>query len=271
MIKTLLLATDGSAQSLAATEYALLLAKAYGGRIKALSVLPHSQHVLQSSFSVNPLRFAEQESRADDEVSVRQVLEAVKRRALEEAVACTLQLAHGTPADCIVLEEERAELVVMGHRGHDRDGCAEFLGSTAEAVLGAASKPLLLCPGRYAPITRVLACFDGSVHALRALHLAANLVGKLGVSLDVIAVHRRPAVAEALLEEAREYLGGEVAFEGHIRQGHAAAEILAQAEESGDNLIAMGTYGHSTVRYTLIGSTTEAVMREITVPLLITR
>jgi nucleotide-binding universal stress UspA family protein len=97
-----------------------------------------------------------------------------------------------------------------------------------------------------------------------------------------------PAAAEGLVvsddidarrREAEEYLapiaamlrsqGVDAAWA--IRHGRAADEILAAADESGTDLIAMATHGRSGIGRLLFGSVAEAVLRRAAVPVFMIR
>ena len=55
-----------------------------------------------------------------------------------------------------------------------------------------------------------------------------------------------------------------------VRTGKPAVEILQQARQGKNDLIVMSSRGHSGVRKMFFGSTTERVLRETPVPVLVT-
>jgi nucleotide-binding universal stress UspA family protein len=57
----------------------------------------------------------------------------------------------------------------------------------------------------------------------------------------------------------------------HLRDGRAAEEIVAVAEEIGAGLIVMGSRGHGRLRRALMGSVSEAVVRHAHCPVTIVR
>jgi nucleotide-binding universal stress UspA family protein len=56
-----------------------------------------------------------------------------------------------------------------------------------------------------------------------------------------------------------------------VRHGRAADEILAAADESGADLIAMATHGRTGIGRLLFGSVAEAVLRRAPVPVFMIR
>ncbi len=55
------------------------------------------------------------------------------------------------------------------------------------------------------------------------------------------------------------------------RHADAGAEILAECEEFGADLLVMGAYGHSRLREYVFGGTTETILNSATIPVLLSR
>jgi nucleotide-binding universal stress UspA family protein len=139
-------------------------------------------------------------------------------------------------------------------------------------------RPSVLCP------------IDFSVGSRGALRYAAVIAGYLGARLTVLAIDD-PLLIEAAefaespaslrqqtLQEMRKF--GAAAFGGtqlsgadvqlEITTGKPASEILRHARDSRCDLIVMGSHGATGFRKLFFGSTTERVLRETPVPVLIT-
>jgi nucleotide-binding universal stress UspA family protein len=56
-----------------------------------------------------------------------------------------------------------------------------------------------------------------------------------------------------------------------LREGFPPAAILEQVRASSHDLVVMGTHGHSGIERVLFGSVTDRVLRQATVPVLVTR
>jgi nucleotide-binding universal stress UspA family protein len=78
---------------------------------------------------------------------------------------------------------------------------------------------------------------------------------------------------ETLNDRLREFQAPDpgVTLEFHLKEGHAAAEILRMAEEIGCDLIVMGTHGRTGLRRLLTGSVAEAVLRQARCPVLVVK
>ncbi len=135
---------------------------------------------------------------------------------------------------------------------------------------------------------RIVVGFDGSEHARKALQRAADIAG--GATLAVVSsakVERLvrdpsggvrpedPADVEARTEalaEARKYLEGRgitgVFVEGH---GNPADVIVQEAEESGADLIVVGTRGLSAAQRVFMGSVSTNVVHHAPCDVLVVR
>ena len=134
----------------------------------------------------------------------------------------------------------------------------------------------------------VLCPIDFSDNSRGALRYAAAIASHLGARLTLLAVND-PLLVEAtelaaghghLVEDTvrevdtfcRQTLNG--TFVGDVRLevavGKPAEEILRMSKACGSDIIVMGSHGSTGFRKLFFGSTTERVLRETTVPVLIT-
>jgi nucleotide-binding universal stress UspA family protein len=136
---------------------------------------------------------------------------------------------------------------------------------------------------------RIVVGFDGSEHARKALERAAELAGE-GTSVDVVCaadVSRLmrdpaggvdpvdPADAEAraaALEEARTYLGGRNIKGTYVEGlGNPADVIVQQAEDTGADLIVIGTRGLNAAKRLVLGSVSTNVVHHAPCDVLVVR
>jgi nucleotide-binding universal stress UspA family protein len=277
MIKSILLATDGSPHSWSAWEYAADFAQAYNAVIKAVSIVDVRIAESPAFWNVESAEGERTEGLTRAalaqalEKRSREILQEVQHRCDERGIRCKTEIAHGVPSRVICLEEATADLLALGHRGVSGK-FQSLLGSTAEATIRCNSKPVFIATHDYQPIERVLIAHDGSDHANHALQFAADVCVTLKKPLLVLSVNRNVEIANAIVKEAMEYLEPyELDAQPQVRHGHAADQILAVAAESDCHLIVMGAYGHTHIRETLIGSTTEEVLHKMTTPMLVVK
>jgi nucleotide-binding universal stress UspA family protein len=133
--KTIVLATDGSKFSEAATERAIAFAKSYGGRIKVISVVD-----VPSEF------YAEAPQAVEDLVrKAKEFVADVKKRAEAAGVPAETFVGEAEAHQAInrLVQEQKADIIVLG--SHGRTGLRRLLmGSVTESVIGHATCPVLV-------------------------------------------------------------------------------------------------------------------------------
>ena len=139
---------------------------------------------------------------------------------------------------------------------------------------------------------KVLVALDGSMPSEAMLRFVLDIAGPLDMTVLLLRVVEpltpvmTPDVYTAPYEDveerrrdAEEYLAPiaaalrarGVATAWAVRRGRPADEILAAAEESGVDMIAMATHGRTGFGRLLFGSVAEAVLRRATVPVFMIR
>ncbi|MBX5465248.1 MAG: universal stress protein [Clostridia bacterium] len=144
---------------------------------------------------------------------------------------------------------------------------------------------------------KILVAYDGSEPARRAMRFAAGLARRLpGSELEVLYVaedfrvagltgeqYLDPSTWERLERDMLEYgrkvteeaaaLAEEAGVEAltKVRQGNAAAEIVAEAQSRGVDLIVMGTRGLNALGEIVLGSVSVRVMRQAGCPVTVVR
>ena len=185
-----------------------------------------------------------------------------------------------------------ADLVALGPHGGGDVG-AYFLGTTAEAVLRAASVPCLVVrSGLHDPLRRLGVPTDFSEPSRSALDLAVALAvqlgGEGGTMPELRVFHRgwsveaqddpaleerelRPQLERAAAVAARHAGGGpvppirtEVVWASDPAQG-----IAAHAQQERMDLLVMGTHGRGGLKRLLLGSVALDVTRSAPVPVLL--
>lgn len=185
----------------------------------------------------------------------------------------------GFASDVIVkaADEIDANLIVMNT--HARRGLTRFmLGSVTEGVLRETLRPVMtLSPdvaAEPAMLRTVLCPVNFSFVALDAMRQAAQFASKLDAELVVlyVAEEKQPPLDQKLETELASWVEPELRGRSRYRQmvatGNAADRVLAIAEEIHADLLVIGAQ-HSMFRdATVIGTTTERVVRFAKIPVL---
>jgi nucleotide-binding universal stress UspA family protein len=287
----ILVATDFSDTAQTGIAWAAELAKSHEARIELLHALLIPSRA--TDFVPSPPDFTEALQAA---ASGR--LNEIAKSLRSEGVEVSSDLRLGVPSQVIVeaADQKSADLIVIGTRG--LTGFRHLLlGSTAERVVQHASGPVLTVhPGdtdKHRPIRTVLIPTDFSRDAETACSAALALMGREpGASIVLLHVYHLPYEytaygtiptsldyfkdVQGAAEERLEELAGalrerELTVKTVAKEGFPPEVILAEADEAGADLIAMGTHGRTGLAHLVLGSTSERVVQRAACPVLTVR
>jgi nucleotide-binding universal stress UspA family protein len=135
--RNILIPTDGSADAQAAIAAGLEMARRLNADVTIISIIDVRALISIHQGIGVPDQHSYQQRAAD--AAVEDVLKAAR----EMGVRATVIVRRGNPADDIIEESRRHDLIVMGTKG--RTGVAHlFLGSVAEKVVRFAACPVLV-------------------------------------------------------------------------------------------------------------------------------
>jgi nucleotide-binding universal stress UspA family protein len=279
MIKSILVAIDGSEHAQAATEYAFWLAERLDGEVLGLHIVDivaiegSFVHDVSGSLGFEPYLDFSTKMREVLTERGKGLLEAFAEEARRRNVRADTALAMGIVANEITERARTADLVVIGHRGVNEKFSAGMLGGTAESVSRKCPKPVLISPARFRPCSKPLLAYDGSARAASAMQVAVDFCATLGLPLDVLTVNKEAERGQTTLAEAQGYLVAHgIAGRLELEQSGKAPEGIASfLRQHGHDLLFIGAYGHSRVIEMVIGSTTEYVLRNAPCPVFLNR
>lgn len=215
---------------------------------------------------------------------LEEVQEAIEAKGVRTVTADLSNSRDPVQAIGDAAEEHAADLIVMGTHGHSGLKHA-FLGSITERTIRSVDRPVLAVKedtqNAKEKITRILLPVDFSVHSDRAVEVAAGLANRLAASVNVVhafglprdytpyASHLGTDLEENIQECASERLDSiRARFEKslvpvtlHFRRGLPSVVIAETADETGCQLIVMGTRGNSGLSHVLLGSVAERTLR----------
>jgi len=280
-----LLAIDGSMSSDKARDLVASLSLPAGSSVRIVGVVEHGSELFGLPWMPDVPNDGATFERVPVERLVEQ-LEVAEREVARRDCVVDHVLLRGHAARAIVDEARTfgADLVVMGSRGHGALSIA-VLGSTSAEVVDHAPCPVLVV--RRSRLGSILLAEDGSVGADAAARVvdAWPILADLPVTVVSVAeigipfAGGAPGAYEQVMEPYSEPIetshrqcgeiagrrGDWLAREGRtvdceVRDGDAAAEIIAAASAHGSDLVVVGTRGHTGLTRMILGSVARNVL-----------
>ncbi len=274
---SILCGADFSPASQTALSYGALLARAYEATVAVL----HSHHVELPTYLGEQQWAALQGELQAARASVEQHLRDFAAPALGDLAAAAEYVAvDAPPVDGLLqaIAERQPGLVVLGSHGHNR--LNQFLlGSVSSAVLREITVPLLVT--RHQPhtepteahIEHILCPVNYTPTATLGLQTAASLAARLGARLSIVHSVEGEGDSDAERERLCQWVPPQVKADctwetSPVLRGPAADSIVHAAQDMGADLIVIGGRRRSLLTATLLGATTERVVRHATCPVL---
>lgn len=300
MFRKILVALDGSTFSEHALPYAVQAARSTGAEL-ILSLVHVRQSPVTTDLALRQAIDAWEQAHAQRE---EDYLDAVAARLrTEHGLKARGQLLRGevVPALERAIDEDQVDLVVI--TTHGRAGLERaWLGSVTDALVRAVDAPVLVVrPAEGAPprvngagrFHHALIALDGSERAertvapVRALLEPDARVSLLRVVAPPSAVtspflphavrisheelQHRTDEANRYIDDMRERLRADApgVEASVVTDYHPAHAILSFAEDTGADIIAVGTHGRGPIRRLVMGSVSDKVVRAANIPVLV--
>ncbi len=277
MVRHILVPTDGSDTAFVAVRYAVALAKDSGATLHGLYVvdvkLLEGPFLRDISASLGTAPFVNYQGNIAMILEERgnAALEAFRRACEEAGVRHKTSQATGVVSRVIVEHGELTDMIVMGRGGEHSQWLEGLAGSTTQAVIRRAGRPVLVTNTPAAGRERLMVAYDGSNNAKQALHTAANLSAEWRAALHVLMVGDAEWVNRRIAE-AQDYVAAHgIPSEFVGREGDPSETIVAYARECEADILVIGAYGHTKVRELVVGSATAYALNHAPCPVLLSR
>jgi nucleotide-binding universal stress UspA family protein len=166
----------------------------------------------------------------------------------------------------------RFDLAIVPQGEPDKDAVEALI---TESTLFESGGPVIVVPYiQKAPLKlgRVMACWDGSRQATRAIADAMPLLERAGQVELVIVANERGKQDEIPGADMGQHLArhGLKVDVNRITEGDidVADALLSHAADASIDFMVMGGYGHSRLREFVLGGVTRSVLRSMTIPVL---
>lgn len=206
--------------------------------------------------------------------AARRMLDDAQTR-VDQARIPSLQvlLRHGELTDVLLEHEDGARLFVLGRQHRATAARKLRLDHRVESVIRNLRQPVMVMttPDFVAPVGFVVA-FDGSATARRAVEAVARSPLLRGMpGLLAMAGEPTPEMLEQLHSAQAQLEQAGFAIDTRVVPGLPEEALPALLQSLGNMLLVLGAYGHSRIRQLIVGSTTTALLRLCSVPVVVLR
>jgi nucleotide-binding universal stress UspA family protein len=266
--KTILSLIDLSQASANVLKWTRLFAEKFGSEVQILHAMwPPVPHAVTEA--VGEQLLGEFEERR---VELRRAIRAHADEVLGNRIRCEVGVGVGHPVKVVLdgINQMRPDLIVLGSHGHD--GMARSLmGSVAENVVRESAFPTLvvkgadLAPGQQT-FNRLLCPVDLTPSAAEFLDASASLASSFGASLEVFRVLPDGAAdVQQELDRLQQWVPDLVRqrcpISETVHAGDAAEQIVIFARQRAVDIMVVGVEPRRFLEYTVLGRTTERVVR----------
>lgn len=276
-LKDILLHLDGTEQSRQRLRLAVDLARRHTAHLAALYVIDITLPPLAAGDpSGGPILTGLLDDMRRAALAEAARMEAEFRERLRvDGIAGEWRQAEGFTARLVALHARCADLAIIGQESPD--GGQPAAGPLIEHALFTAGRPVLIVPyaGQYETVGRnVLIGWNASREAARAVNDALPLMAQAD-RVTVLSVNPRQGYgghgeepgADIALHLARHDIKVEVqhTVSSEVRDGDM---LLNSAADLSADLLVVGAYGHSRFRELVLGGVTRTLLRQMTLPVL---
>jgi nucleotide-binding universal stress UspA family protein len=266
---------DQSPRTQMRLDIAAELARQHGAHLTALQVIDVAMPVMALGDGGGGAVIAElmEQMRQSALVAGVKLKAAFEAALARDGIMGEWRQVEGTTREILALHGRYADLLVLGQDDPESDSAGLL-----EAVVFDCGRPVLAIPfaGGFKTIgKRVLVGWNASREASRALHDALPLIAKAETATVFLANptrgldgHGEEPGADIARHMVRHGLKVEVA-KVIADDVPDSALLLNHASDMGADLLVMGAYGHSRLREFILGGMTRSLLREMTVPVLL--
>jgi nucleotide-binding universal stress UspA family protein len=266
VVRSLLVALDGSPYSETASTLARDWATRFGARLLGVGVLDEpsiegGEPVPMGAYGFKKHR--DEARLADAHRRLLDVLTDFQSRCAAAGVTATVVEDVGDPTDQILREAQRCDVVILGHETHFRFETQEGADATLAGVIRGCARPVVVVPRELPHGRGVMVAYSGGRESARALQMFQLLGLSDGEDIHVVTIRPERDEAAAVAGLAGDFLAAHGApHRLRAIASHAApAEVLLdEVRRRAPRLLVMGAPGHHPLRDFFVGSVARGVL-----------
>lgn len=215
----------------------------------------------------------EERAKVAQEAAQRMLDEARSRVCQESVPQMQTLLRQGDLIDVLLTQEPSARLFVLGSNRRPATARKLRLDHRIEAAVRNLRQPVMVMDAvPFAAPEHFVVAYDGSPTADRAVAAVARSPLLKGMPAQLVMAGDCPARVQKRLRAAQTQLADAgFAVTSRMLQGLPEEVIPPLMDSLGNALLVLGAYGHSRIRQLIVGSTTTALLRLCSVPVVVLR
>jgi nucleotide-binding universal stress UspA family protein len=275
MLRSALVALDGSTYSETVTAVALDWAARFGARLVGLGVLDEPSIDRSEPVPIGASAFKKERDEArlvDAHRRLLGFLAEFRTRCAAAGVPVTVLEDIGDPTDRILRETQRCDVVILGRETHFHFETQSGPDATLAQVIRSCSRPVVVVPKELPEGRGCVVAYGGGREAARTLQTFLLLGLADGENIDVVTIHRDRAEAEAIAGLAGHFLtahGASHRLHPVVSEAAPADVLLDEVRRRRPRLLMMGAHGHHPLRDLFATSVTRALVRTCPVPVVV--
>lgn len=272
MFRSLLVALTPGGRNDASARYAVALAQRRNLRLRGLTIIDRDQVVPTEAVPLGGTAYKTQRNEELLErirLTAKVTLAELCEQANQAGVHCETMVREGDLPVELAIAAESSDLLIVGHGAEQPAASAGTHTHVLHSILKHCARPVVVTPRTAFTGNAVLVAYDGSLHAVRALHSFATSELYRTHPVHVLILHENPDAGGEIAQRAVDYLHShDMIAELHVDrpQGEAGQQILEWTQRTESGLLVMGALGHSRLREFILGSTTHTILDAGTIP-----
>jgi nucleotide-binding universal stress UspA family protein len=272
VLRSLLVALDGSPYSDVASTLACDWAIRFGARLLGLGVLAEPSIDRGEPVPLGAFGFKKHRDEAllaDAHRRLLDVLTTFRSRCAAVGVTATVLEDIGDPTDRILREAQRCDAVVLGHETHFHFETQDRPDATLAGVIRGCARPVVVVPSDLRGGRGVMVAYSGGRESARTLQMFQLLGLSDSEEIDVVTIRPEHVEAARVAGLAGDFLTAHGAPHRLHAIGSEAAPadvLLEEVRRRAPRLLVMGAPGHHPVRDLFAGSVARGVLTACPVP-----
>lgn len=275
-MENILVVIDGARMDKAIVDFSCYLAKLTKSRLIAMFIEQQEEAVYSGDLFANVSRLTPVSDKSCERQQSLQLCELNEKLFAENCINNGLDFTITRQCDCsaeqLVQESRFTDVMVINPQITFSDQLAAIPSGFAKQVLEKAECPVIIAPGSFEGIERLLFAYDGSRSCVFAIKQFAHIFPQLrNLPVTVLLIGNTEEAYENDLKKIKKLLS--VHFPNNhfeLLEGSPEYELFGYLLGKRNMFVIMGAYGRNNISRFFRQSTADLVMKTINLPVFIT-